>query len=504
VALLLVIYLVRVVRWGILLDPAARIPFAQLNAASGVGFLAQLILPLRLGEVARPYLVAQATGIRISEALSSVVVERVADGVFTALLFVVALAAAPEGTPGLPPLRAIGTAVLLGFATTGLFLVLAHRNRGAAVSATRRLVGAFSPRAAVRLSGMLDGFLHGLRHVPRWRGALLFVALTALYWGLTAACMKVLACGFGFDLSALAACIVLGIVVVGIMLPAAPGMVGTFQAAVVLGLSIFASREAVDTNGIAFANVLWLTQLAVQVAIGAYFLLARHIPLDSVVRARSDPRESDPEACEPMRTEEPSYAARLVEIEGVWWKRLLDVQRPYRRHLRRLRLGFALDLGCGIGRNLAGLGPGAGVGVDHNARAVEIARRRGLLAFTPDDFLASPYAVPGRFDSLLLSHVLEHMEPREADALLRTYLGFLRPGGRVVMIAPQEAGFRSDPTHVTFLDFACLERLARGVGLEPVARYSFPFPRPAGRLFRYNEFVAIARKPEEPPRPGRE
>jgi len=45
------------------------------------------------------------------------------------------------------------------------------------------------------------------------------------------------------------------------------------------------------------------------------------------------------------------------------------VQAPYRRNLRRLVGDRAvLDVGCGIGRNLANLGPGS-VGVDHNAHS---------------------------------------------------------------------------------------------------------------------------------------
>lgn len=194
-----------------------------------------------------------------------------------------------------------------------------------------------------------------------------------------------------------------------------------------------------------------------------------------------------------MKTEEASYAERLCRIENVWWKRLLDVQRPYRNHLRRLALGFVLDVGCGIGRNLAGLGRDAGVGVDHNARAVEVARMRGLVAYTPEGFRASPYAASGRFDSLLVSHVIEHMSLSEAIALLREYVPLVKEGGRVVVITPQEAGFRSDPTHVEFMEFERVRHAVEEAGSAVVRQYSFPLPRPFGRVFKYNEFVSIAR-----------
>lgn len=198
-----------------------------------------------------------------------------------------------------------------------------------------------------------------------------------------------------------------------------------------------------------------------------------------------------------MDTREEAYTARLLGGRSVWWKRLLDVQAPYRWNLRRLRPGFTLDLGCGIGRNLLHL-EGHGVGIDHNSASVEVARQRGLHAFTPDEFESNPFNSPERFDSLLLAHVAEHMTRPEAVTLVRRYQPLLKMGGRVIVIAPQESGFRSDPTHVEFLDFAALQEIARDAGLRPTEEYSFPFPRFWGRFFRYNEFVSISRKGTAP------
>ena len=187
------------------------------------------------------------------------------------------------------------------------------------------------------------------------------------------------------------------------------------------------------------------------------------------------------------------YAARLVAREAAWWKRLLDVQAPYRWNLRRLQPGFTLDVGCGIGRNLLHLA-GDGVGVDHNAHSVEIARARGLRAFTADEFCASPFNAPARFDSLLLAHVVEHMNESEAIALLTVYLHTLKPNGKIIIITPQELGYRSDPTHIQFMDFAALKRIAGAVSGKFVREFSFPLPRPFGHVFKYNEFVHVSLK----------
>lgn len=195
-----------------------------------------------------------------------------------------------------------------------------------------------------------------------------------------------------------------------------------------------------------------------------------------------------------MSSTDTAYAERLRTREAVWWKRMLDVQRPYRAHLQRLKLGFVLDIGCGIGRNLVNLG-GNGVGVDPNVDAIATCKDRGLRAFTPDEFVASEYAKPGTFDTLLISHVLEHLHDDEALALITSNLPYIGAGGRAVFITPQEAGYRSDATHVVFVDLPRLESLAQRAGLLRVSGYSFPFPRPVGRVFKYNEFVLVARKP---------
>jgi SAM-dependent methyltransferase len=188
------------------------------------------------------------------------------------------------------------------------------------------------------------------------------------------------------------------------------------------------------------------------------------------------------------------YTNRLQRKEQARWKQVLDVQAPYRWNIRRLGLGHTLDVGCGLGRNLRHLG-GDGVGVDHNPASVAAARAAGLTAYTSAEFRTSGKAVPGAFDSMLLAHVVEHMGEGDARQLLEEYLPYVRQGGRVVFITPQERGYASDPTHVRWVGFAEAARLCRDLGLSVQRQYSFPFPRPVGKVFTYNEFVTVSRKP---------
>jgi SAM-dependent methyltransferase len=202
-----------------------------------------------------------------------------------------------------------------------------------------------------------------------------------------------------------------------------------------------------------------------------------------------------PERC--PGTEGAEYTERLRRLGGSRWKRMLNTQAPYRWHIRRLNLGRTLDVGCGIGRNLSHI-DGNGVGVDHNLTSVEFCRARGFEAYTIDEFFASKHARPAAFDGLLAAHLLEHLPAEDARDVVEAYLPYVRSGGRVVFITPQERGYDSDATHVRFVGHAESAAMVRALGLDLHRQYSFPFPRPAGRVFTYNEFVTVATKPRGP------
>ena len=159
-----------------------------------------------------------------------------------------------------------------------------------------------------------------------------------------------------------------------------------------------------------------------------------------------------------------------------------------------MELGRALDIGCGNGRVLRWL-PKGSIGVDHNSFSVQTARERGLEAHTVEAFLASGLARAASFDTLLASHLLEHLSEDDARKVMAVYLPMLKPGGQFVGVCPQERGFDSDPTHCRFVGFEELRQLSTDLGLVTTRQYSFPFPRFFGPLFIYNEFVHVARLP---------
>jgi 2-polyprenyl-3-methyl-5-hydroxy-6-metoxy-1,4-benzoquinol methylase len=192
-------------------------------------------------------------------------------------------------------------------------------------------------------------------------------------------------------------------------------------------------------------------------------------------------------------TSDREYTSRLEQLQTRRWKTVLDVQRPYRWNLKRLKPGRTLDVGCGVGRCLRNLPPRS-IGIDPNEHSIEIVNCLGMAGYTPAEFEKSDQNLMGTFDSILFAHVLEHLTMQDGLKLIQKYIPLLRSRGQVIAFCPQEKGFKTDPTHVTFLDFSALNKMFVAAGLKIERSYSFPFPRFLGVCFPYNEFVVVGRK----------
>jgi SAM-dependent methyltransferase len=190
--------------------------------------------------------------------------------------------------------------------------------------------------------------------------------------------------------------------------------------------------------------------------------------------------------------DDPDYTDRLIRLQSQPWKQKLGFANPYGIHIRRILAGSTLEVGCGIGRVL-NFAPQDMVGVDLNAKSVQVCRDRGLQAYCPDEFFAH-FKGRNPFSTLLLSHVVEHMTVGDAVGLVQSYKPHLTNNARLVLITPQEKGFASDATHVEFMDYPKLAAICKESGFEVEKSYSFPFVRALGKAFIYNEFVSIGRR----------
>jgi hypothetical protein len=317
-AVLLGIHLCRTLRWGCLLSGIERVPFKPLHEASGIGFMLLLVLPFRLGEFARPVLIAQRTGIRRSAAMATVVLERIVDGIAIAVLLRVLLFFVPvQGDQ----VGLIQTAANLMFAVFGgglLFLLFGLWQQRRAVALVRGTLGRVAPNLGEKVAGMIDTFVGALRMLPGWRQTAGFFGLTALYWALNGYGMSLLTRAFDCSAAVDPTCqplhlgfgqgfVVLCVLIVGIMIPAAPGMMGTFQWAVKLGLGLFLPAQVINASGLAYANVMWLAQTLQQVLVGMVLLALSPVSFREITGKLSSDAES-PVAPEPVAESRSSVA----------------------------------------------------------------------------------------------------------------------------------------------------------------------------------------------------
>lgn len=230
----------RALRWKVLLHPVAPdTRFRDRWAAINIGFMANNLLPARVGEFARVYSLTRLDPrVTISAALGSLAMERLLDGLVLAAFLVatVMMPSFPEVTAG-TPLAAVlqGVVALLGAAVVVLALLLIFPAR--VVRLGERMARKLLPEAAARraVEG-LEIFLQALGVVRN--AALLAKALawSVFFWFWHGLSFWLGMLAFDIDAGMVAAFFTEAVVGFGVALPAAPGFFGTFHASVAFAL----------------------------------------------------------------------------------------------------------------------------------------------------------------------------------------------------------------------------------------------------------------------------
>jgi glycosyltransferase 2 family protein len=262
---------IRCQRWRLLLRPIGDVGFLPLFSATCIGFFCNMVLPLRVGEVVRPVLLARRTKLPASSVLGSVLLERLLDMV-TILGFLGTIVLL---VPVSETIRRSGVA-FLAIAVAAVTLVIALQRRHP--RALRLMSGAFGLLPAPmrgRADAAMHGFIDGLQGIGGG-GALLRIALYSLYLWLVIA--SVFAIGFiacGLPVPLVTGGLALVTVVAGaVSAPSAPGFIGTFQAGCILALTIFGIDRA---DAIPYSFVVWATQWLAQIVLGVVFLLRENV-----------------------------------------------------------------------------------------------------------------------------------------------------------------------------------------------------------------------------------
>lgn len=216
----------RSVRWRLLLAPVADVPTSRLFRALIIGFTANDLLPVRLGEVARAVLLGRWNGVRIGVTLATIVVERLLDGLTLCAFLAVGWTLVP--LKGLEHVAWVGAALFLALVVA--FWVAAVWP-GRALSLLERLVGRAPARVRDPALRLAQSFVAGLEVVRRGRllAAALLLSLGA--WLLEAGMYFAIMLGFGLQLPLVAALLGTAAANLVTLVPSSPGYLGTFDVA---------------------------------------------------------------------------------------------------------------------------------------------------------------------------------------------------------------------------------------------------------------------------------
>lgn len=268
-------------RWGVILEPMEKISQFTLFAVTSVGFLAIAAIPARIGELARPYLIAKRSSIKMSSALGTIIVERVLDS-----LAVLTITVAVFILQDLPSW--MFKSGILFFSVTMLVIacmigLIWRRER--AVKIIDWILRWLPGKLAQKVNHVIHHFIDGFQVITDVNSLLYLLLLSAVVWLVDVAAIYTLLLAFGFNLPLLAAFVVMVILIAGIAIPTAPGFIGNWHYACILGLSLFGIAKP---EGFSFALVYHFLSMIVVIILGAIFLPFNKLSISDMTKQMAD------------------------------------------------------------------------------------------------------------------------------------------------------------------------------------------------------------------------
>ena len=293
VCLTMVSYFVRALRWRYLLAPVGQARLKICFETTVIGFMVNFLVPPgRLGELARPYLLARREGLSASSAFATVFLERVLD-LITVILLVggwLAFGSAPDGAGSRQAVYGLKVGGLLASAAAGLGLaamfVLARnvRQGGSALARVETVVGKLPLRVAQPAFRFIKSFGEGLGVLVD-RGNLARAGfLSLVLWLNISFAFWLGARAFHVEIPFGATFLVIGFLTVGVAVPT-PGAVGGYHLMCALALTLMfgvnentAKAIALASHAIAFIPVSLL---------GIFFFVREGMTLRDIRRIRT-------------------------------------------------------------------------------------------------------------------------------------------------------------------------------------------------------------------------
>ncbi len=251
-----------------------------LYGSGFVSFFVLLALPLKLGELSRPVLLARGRqpGLGLPEAVGGVALERLVDGlIIVGMLFGGLATSEITLQSDLADVRAVGLGMLGVFAVGLLGLLVAARSPARAVATAGAVAGVFGARVRTLAEGVVGRVAGTMQGVLALDHAVPFLAWSMAYWAITAGQLWLVLHACGVDLGPAAAATIVAVVGLSIQLPGGPAQVGTFQMGAGMGLGLYLDDAALATTGSTFSAVMYILQFitAAVVALPGLWLLAR-------------------------------------------------------------------------------------------------------------------------------------------------------------------------------------------------------------------------------------
>jgi uncharacterized protein (TIRG00374 family) len=252
-------------RWGIILSPLGKVDQLSLFSVTSVGFLAIVAIPARIGELARPYLIAKKSHIKLTAALGTVFVERIFDSLSVISIFVFVLFFTP-----LPPwlIRAslVFFLIIMMIITAVILLIV---KRDASIRALSTFFNRLPEKYAVKLNNLINYFIDGFAVITDAKRFFAVMLLSAVIWIINGAAIYFLFLAFSFSLPIVAAFVLMIILMVGIAIPAAPGFVGNWHYFCILGLTLFGIPKS---DALTFAVIYHFLSIGTVIILGLIFL----------------------------------------------------------------------------------------------------------------------------------------------------------------------------------------------------------------------------------------
>lgn len=255
----------RAFRWHFLLLPLKKISLGSLYPATVIGYMANNILPARLGEFVRAFVLARKEGLDTSAVFATLVVDRLCDG-FTVLLILLFTFFTLQLPPGMEVLQQ--RMVTGGYITLALyccvmaFLVLLKRRTTWTLHIVGIMLRPFPAVFSEKLIPLLGSFIGGIRFSTTPRGILAVIFSSLFIWTFAAWPVDLVLRSFDIVLPINGTLFVLIFLVLGVMVPASPGAVGTYHIACVTALKALnvpsekALSIALVIHGIGFFPVI--------------------------------------------------------------------------------------------------------------------------------------------------------------------------------------------------------------------------------------------------------